>query len=51
MATLKDHHGREIKKKVIGDMVKFWIDSKYYVVVSKHTPLREVLSIMEKFYE
>jgi len=51
MATLKDHSGREIKNKKFGDMVMYWIDSKYFVIVNKHTPLREVVSIMDKFYE
>ena len=51
MAILKDHNGREIRKQKIGDRVKYTSDNKYYVLVNKHVPLREVVMLMEKFYE
>lgn len=51
MAILKDHNGKEIRKQKIGDRVKYTTDNKYYVLVNKHVPLREVVMLMEKFYE
>lgn len=51
MATLKDHNGREIHSKQMGDMVKYWSDDRYYVIAHKHTALRDIVLLMEKFYE
>ena len=48
---LKDHMGREVNQQKIGYRAKYWVEDKYVVVVPRNTPLREVLTILEKSYE